>query len=841
MTTQTRFIRFPATLFQPPLNRKHSFTSLFLFLFSCFLLFGSVLGNPPIGTIEGVVTDQSGAAISGARLILRGATDRETYSDAQGRYAFSALRTGDYTLIVEKAGFKLDLQKLTISDQSQTLNLTLLPATLTETVTITSSDGAAENLTKIPGSLHETPRAISIISAEQMRERNFRSVPDALNFIPGLAVNSYRTGGYHFYARGYRMGPEDTRVDGFVGLNVGGGFGASLFGIEQAVVLRGPAGLLYGATSSPGGMINLITKKPQDLRSTRLDLRSGGYAGNGVSLSERPSISFDLDSTGALDNNGRILYRGLFTLENQNYFTNHVLDRNRYVNGSLTFKLDPLGRYTLTPIGQYARFNRPAGGGIVISPTTSLSTNDGISGPINENDLSPLDVNTSAGGRVDETAHAGFDFRAVPTNAWRSNFSYRFLRFDTFIDQFLPQVSSAAQINLLKTQNQVQRLLSKSDTYRQYHNFDANTSYELRGASWKNLTQVGGYTRITSTRSTTPNGPTPAAHSPINIYTGVAASPLIDNHPALVLGAWSDTTMWNGYLQNRTSLLHDKVVFTLGVGYGQSHPDGRPVQKGDWMPNASLVFNVTRQLALYGSYTTSFNPLDPTLENAAGVRGAFDPTTGKNYEFGAKYDLLSRRASATLSFFKNEVSNALVQTGITEVNKNGNRYYIEAGTRRSRGVELSTDFQVRANWFVSGAVSYIDAIYTGKGPASATSTLAIPGSRAEKTPRWSWSATTRYERSEGKLAGLGGSLSLLWQDERLGSNGARTPSAPDPLMLPAFTRVDAAVSYRFNEHWDWALNFDNLLDKKIFVNASVGAAIEIAAPRTATMRVGYRF
>jgi iron complex outermembrane recepter protein len=792
-------------------------------------------------SIEGVITDQASAAVSGARLILRGTTDRETFSDAQGRYVFSLLRTGEYTLVIEKVGFKLDPQKLTVSDQPQTLNLTLSPAAVTEFVTITSSDGAAENLSKLPGSLHETPRAISIIDAEQMRERNFRSVPDALNFIPGMSVNSYRTGGYHFYARGYRMGPEDTRVDGFVGTNVGGGYGASLFGIEQAVVLRGPAGLVYGATGSPGGMINLVTKRPQELRSTRLDLRSGSYIGNGVSLNERPSLSFDLDTTGAFDKNGRILYRGLFTLENQNYFTNHVLDRNRYVNGSLTFKLDSLGRYTLTPIAQYARFNRPAGGGIVISPTTSLLTNDGISGPISQNDLSPLDVNLSAGGRVDETAQAGFDFRAVPKDAWRTNFSYRFLRADTFINQYLPQVSTTAQINLLRTQNQVNRLLSKSDTYRQYHNFDFNTSYELRGSSWKNLTQVGAYTRITSTRATTPNGTTPAAHSPINIYTGVAASPLIDNYPALILGAWSDTTIWNSYMQNRTSLLNDKVVFTLGLGYGQSHPDGRLVQKGDLMPNASLVFNVTKQVALYGSYTTSFNPTDPTLENVAGVRGAFDPTTGKNYEFGAKFDMLSRRASATLSFFKNEVSNALVQTGLTDVNRNGNRYYVEAGTRRSRGVELSSDFQVRANWLVSGAVSYTDAIYTGSGPASATSTLAIPSSRAEKTPRWSWNATTRYERSEGKFAGLGGSISLLWQDERLGSNGARTPSAPDPLMLPAFTRVDAAVSYRFNQHWDWALNFDNLLDNKIFVNASVGSAIEIAAPRTGTMRIGYRF
>ncbi|NOT61712.1 MAG: TonB-dependent receptor, partial [Acidobacteria bacterium] len=363
----------------------------------------------------------------------------------------------------------------------------------------------------------------------------------------------------------------------------------------------------------------------------------------------------------------------------------------------------------------------------------------------------------------------------------------------------------------------------------------------LRGATWKNLTQVGAFTRVISTRGTTIQGAAPVAQAPINIYFGVATSSLVSNYPALIYGSFSDTTNWNGYLQNRTALFSDRVIVTVGLGYGQNHPDGRAVQKGELTPNVALVFNATKALALYGSYATSFNPIDPTLENAAGVRGAFNSTTGKNYEFGAKYDLLNRRASATLSFFKNEIGNALVQTGLTEVNRNGNRFYVEAGTRRSRGAELTGDYQVRANWFVSGAVSYTDAIYTGSGPTSAAATLAIPGSRAEKTPRWAWNATSRYERSEGKLAGLAGSLSLLWQDERLGSNGARTLSAPDPLQLPAYARVDTAISYRLNEHWDWALNFDNLTDRKIFVSATVGSAIEIATPRALTLRASYRF
>jgi outer membrane receptor protein involved in Fe transport len=101
--------------------------------------------------------------------------------------------------------------------------------------------------------------------------------------------------------------------------------------------------------------------------------------------------------------------------------------------------------------------------------------------------------------------------------------------------------------------------------------------------------------------------------------------------------------------------------------------------------------------------------------------------------------------------------------------------------------------------------------------------------------RWS-----RYERTEGRLAGLGGGLGLIWQGDRFGGNGARTASAPDPLVLPAFMRVDAALTYRLSDRIDLGLNIDNLTDEAIFVSGTVGSSLEIAAPRTLMFRVGYR-
>ena len=60
-------------------------------------------------------------------------------------------------------------------------------------------------------------------------------------------------------------------------------------------------------------------------------------------------------------------------------------------------------------------------------------------------------------------------------------------------------------------------------------------------------------------------------------------------------------------------------------------------------------------------------------------------------------------------------------------------------------------------------------------------------------------------------------------------------------MLPSYSRVDANIGYRFNERLDWALNLSNAFDQLIFINATVGSAMEIAAPRNAVMRLSYRF
>jgi outer membrane receptor protein involved in Fe transport len=818
---------------------------VFIFL----LTVSAVFAQTSSSVLRGVVTDENQAIIPDAKLVLHDESGAkfETESDDTGNFSFGELKFGKYSLKVEKEGFTTIEREIVLNAATQNSGVTMAAGAVSESVTIVldSAEAAVESTLKLPVSIHETPRSLTVIGEERIREQNFRQVSDVLNYVPGTTQNSYRNGSYHFYSRGYRMAPEDTRVDGFVGVNVGGGgFGASMFGVEEAVVLRGPAGLVYGQSGSPGGFINLVSKKPQDDYFTRVDLRGAGYAGNGVSFNERPMYGIDFDSTGKLFGSDRVLYRGLFTIENMNYFTRDTLDRNRYANASLTFKLDQAGRYTLTPSAQYVRYFRPYGGGIIASPSSSLSAaliaGDPISAPINEEDLSPLDVNLFGGKRIEETKWGGLDFRGIITEKLRVNAAYRYISFDTDINAFTPQAASAAQIVLLRTQNVVSRVQSKSLTDRNYNNFNADAVYEWKNAGWwRNTTQIGFYERVLDSRGTTASG-SAAAQSPINIYTGTTTSPLRDNL-TLTFNPWTRDTVWNAFAQNRTSLDNGRWNFTLGFNYGQNKPAIGARRKSGLIPNASVVFNATPELAVYASYSTSFNPTDPTLEDARGNRGTFDPTLGTNYEVGAKYDLFNRRIGLTFAVFQNQIENALVQSDINQLNSNNLRYYIPAGTRRSRGAEMTGEFQVRQDLRVTAGASYIEAIYKGFPSGTAVSSSPIPNSWAEKTPRWTYNFYTRYDRREGYLKGFGAGFGMNWQGKRLGSNGARTFASPDPLVLPAFTRVDTALFYRLNKHVNFAMNVENLFDEVIFVNASVGSSIEIAAPRTTTFRTTFNF
>ena len=158
-----------------------------------------------------------------------------------GRYILPDLAPGSYVLTVVRAGFApAGRGVVVLSGRSLTVPVTLAPQGLSESVTVVGEAFVEGSVLELPTTLHEMPRSVTVVGSDRMREENLRSVNDTLAYVPGMTVNSYRTGGYHFYSRGYRMLPDDTRIDGFAGLNAGGRYSAASSASSRRCSCAGP-------------------------------------------------------------------------------------------------------------------------------------------------------------------------------------------------------------------------------------------------------------------------------------------------------------------------------------------------------------------------------------------------------------------------------------------------------------------------------------------------------------------------------------------------------------------------------------------------------------------------
>jgi hypothetical protein len=113
------------------------------FLFVFFLVSPSVRPQGNQGTIEGIVVDQSGAALPGAKLTATNDATGihfQTTSDSNGLFTFTVLPVGAYTIEVEHPGFaKLTHRNIALSVGAR-LNLTLSLSLAGQTQSVTVTD-----------------------------------------------------------------------------------------------------------------------------------------------------------------------------------------------------------------------------------------------------------------------------------------------------------------------------------------------------------------------------------------------------------------------------------------------------------------------------------------------------------------------------------------------------------------------------------------------------------------------------------------------------------------------------------------------------------------------------
>lgn len=684
---------------------------------------------------------------------------------------------------------------------------------------------------KVPARILETPRSLTVLDSSRIREQDFQSAADLLFWVPGINSNG---DSYHFYARGFKMLPGDWKIDGFQGRVIGGSYAPNLFGVEAVSVLKGPAGLLYGATSSPGGQISLTMKRPSEVASRTLDTRVRTFLGGESSFGEAVSYEVEFDATGPVTRDARLLYRFLSSNEHAR-LKPATPDENQFYRLSFTYKLDPAGRYQFTPMVEWSREDR-AIRGATISPSSSRTTADGRT-DYSLADATPRDVNLAAGTRDDENLTFGFDLNGRLTDRWFANLTVRRHTRDYASDAWNAQTATLRQTDPADPRSwTVLRRQTRARSEFENTSLDANTTYEFAPhAAVKSRLLAGLNARWQDSQAYTST--TGADQSAINTFTGAAATPLVaDANPLLPRGALTRTYAWNGYVQSQTTFL-ERLTFTLSGGLTGDEVEtiaatgtssGKVARDSAVTPNAGLVYLLTPKIAAYSSYSTSYSLPSTTAEDAAGRLGTFNPTEGESLELGLKAEFWGDLLAASASVFRTELNNVLVQSEANELNPNGTRFYRQLDTgRRSEGLEVEFTVSPVRGWDTTFGYAYIDAFNRNLDGSA--------GARAEMTPKHAFSVYTRYAFRRGPLAGLSTRLGFIAQTDRVGG-AAATATAPDPLRLAAFHRVDLGVAYRLRT-WNFALNLENLTNENYLIGGSTGLNLDRANPRSAALRI----
>ncbi len=676
---------------------------------------------------------------------------------------------------------------------------------------------------KLPARVLESPRSLTIIDAARIGLQDFQTADDVLNWVPGMNANA---GSYHFISRGFRMGPSDWKVDGFAGRVTSGSYSPNLFGYEQVVALKGPAGVLYGASSSPGGQISLTTKKPQPASSVSVGLRVRSYAGDELSLGEKSGFELEVDATGPVPGVSDLRYRLLANLEDGHLDRAAFSDHNEFYRLSLGWAIDSDRRFEIVPMVEWSREER-AQRNSSISPSTSRSTTDGRT-DYTLADASPRDVSLAAGGRVDGNLTTGFDLAARLTDAWSANAAFRYHEREYRLNAWGVQTGTLHQSDPADPRSWVVAR-RHSRTGRDYEDLtlDLNTSYTARPLDGvENLTQVGvNFRRAENAGFATNTG---ANQSFVNIYTGIADAPLVaDASPVLVPSDRARTDEWNVYLQNRTTLFNRFIVSLSGAYVGDRTG---PVSRDSGVtPNVGLVYLLSDKVSVYGSYSTSYQLPNAAYEDIDGRTGRFDPTEGDSYEAGIKAEFWRNVVAATVSVFDTQLNGVLVAQPVDDSHPSG--YYSQLDTgRRSRGVELEFTIAPIQSWSTTVTYAYIDAY-----------DRAIDGSRAgraQMTPRHAVTVFSRYTVQDGFLRGWSVHGGVIWQDERIGGQGSlNTTTNTDPLRLKAFHRIDLGLGRRIGG-WSLALNLENVTNEDYLLGGGTGLNLERANPRAVSLRVG---
>lgn len=614
---------------------------------------------------------------------------------------------------------------------------------------------------KVEAPLVETPRPASVVTEDELRERNVQALDETFRYRAGVLSGHYGSDNDTdwFKVRGF---DQATYQDGLRIYREG--FYQWLpetYGLERVELLKGPASILYGE-APPGGIINAISKRPTDTAQGEIQVQLGTNDHRQVAL----------DTSGPVTGSDSLSYRlvGLYRFaEGDIDFTEN---ERYYVAPSLTWDLSEDTSLTLLTSFQkddavpYNGFKLPYGT-VQDTPYGKVDPSTNYSEPsYDTNERTQSSIGYSLSHRLDDTWKFQQDVRYSTLDL--------LLRSSYILYQTGPREGARGltyRDGTLDSWTVDNRMVGTWFT-------DRTENTLLIGVDYQDLENKGL------------EGNDYAFGDPIDLF-----DPVYGNFTPLSrddLFRRTITKEQTGlYLQNQLRL-DDHWVFLAGVRYDQAKTDNRDHGTGERQRadddhvsfSGGVMYLADNGLSPYVSWSDSFQPIAGTDSNG----NLYEPRVGQQLEFGVKYAPNDLDGYVTASVYNIKEENSLVTSP--------GGYQVQEGLRETQGFELETVAYLTDRLQLNAAYTYNDAISDNRSDDE-------PETPAALIPRHMASAWLDYAFGE-RVPGLkvGGGVRYV--------GGTRDGT----IEIPSYTVMDLMAQYDFMRHWQARINVTNLADRE---------------------------
>lgn len=219
-----------------------------------------------------------------------------------------------------------------------------------------------------------------------------------------------------------------------------------------------------------------------------------------------------------------------------------------------------------------------------------------------------------------------------------------------------------------------------------------------------------------------------------------------------------------------------------------------------------LVYKPRDNGSVYLAYGNSEAPSSTTVIAACSASGAnqncnLDPEKTENYELGSKWDLLDQKLSLTAAVFRNDRTNARVNSGDPVIT-----VQVLDGQSRVDGIELSATGQLSDKWSIHAGFALLDSevLQSISDAQKADNVLdAQKGEEIPNTPKQSGSLWTSYRLPGGFEIGYGLSFTGEY----------KTEASALTTTVPSATVQNALLGWRATRNLDLRLNVNNLANE----------------------------